>query len=70
MNGTGLVGSGLISTVAGDWHIAGVGDLDGDGRADLLWRSITGQVSGWLMNGTGVTTSGSPGGAPTVWQIQ
>ena len=33
-------------------EIAGVGDLNGDGKADLVWRNLqTGNFSGWLMNG-------------------
>ena len=31
-----------------DWAIAGVGDYDGDGRSDLLWRQgSTGAVYLW-----------------------
>src|SRR5262249_3752308 len=33
------------------WQIAGVGDLDGDGHADLVWRDTSsGDVAVWLMN--------------------
>jgi hypothetical protein len=39
--------------------IAGVGDLDGNGKADLIWRNTsTGDVGGWLMNGLGAPTPG------------
>jgi len=39
-----------------------LGDFDGDGDADILWRhSTTGMVYIWLMNGKARTTSGSPG---------
>jgi hypothetical protein len=48
-----------------------VGDLDGDGKADLVWRhTATGYVAGWLMNG--VTVKQGPviaGGVPLSWQI-
>ena len=37
---------------AQDWVVQGVGDFDGDGKADILWRNkTTGVVSIWLMNG-------------------
>src|SRR5207237_4228440 len=39
---------GLSST----WSIAAVGDFNGDGRADILWRNINGQTAAWLMNGS------------------
>jgi hypothetical protein len=35
-----------------EWQIAGIGDLDGDSKADLVWRDTrTGDVAEWLMNG-------------------
>jgi hypothetical protein len=36
-------------------------DFDGDGKSDLLWTSIGGAASLWLMNGTTVTTTGTYG---------
>ncbi|MDJ0889385.1 MAG: FG-GAP-like repeat-containing protein [Desulfobacterales bacterium] len=36
-----------------DWKVAGVGDLDQDGSADILWRNHqSGENDVWLMNGT------------------
>jgi hypothetical protein len=38
------------------WDIVGADDIDGDGRADLLWYNKTlGQLSNWLLNGAQVT---------------
>ena len=37
------------------WHIRGVGDCNGDGRADILWQNDTnGSLGLWLLNGTTV----------------
>jgi hypothetical protein len=37
------------------WHIVGIGDFDGDGKADILWRnSSTGQNYLWPMNGCAI----------------
>ena len=34
-----------------DWQVAGVGDFNGDGRTDILWRnSTTGDTEIWLAN--------------------
>ena len=53
------------------WQIVGVGDVDGDGRADLVWRNTqTGDVAVWLMNGATVTKSVVvASGVPLAWQI-
>src|SRR5882672_3411052 len=32
-------------------------DFNHDGRADVLWRDATGNVSMWLMNGTSATSN-------------
>ncbi|WP_421849019.1 hypothetical protein [Novosphingobium sp.] len=34
--------------VSSDWKGASSGDFNGDGRADILWRKVSGQLSGWL----------------------
>ncbi len=56
------------------WQIAGLADLNGDGKADLLWRHKgTGALSAWLMNGTTstATVSLTPSVGPgLVWQIR
>lgn len=36
------------SMVPLDWHVAGTGDYDGDGRDDVLWRHDAGGITGWL----------------------
>ena len=40
MNGTTPIGGGLIlnSPFGPDWHVAGVGDFNGDGLSDLVWE--------------------------------
>lgn len=41
-----------------DWTIAGIGDVDGDEKADLVWRNTsTGDVAVWLGNGVDPPTT-------------
>jgi FG-GAP-like repeat len=49
--------------------IAGVGDFDGDGRADILWRDDTGNVFMWLMSGNVIAKSYLTANIWTGWSI-
>ncbi len=53
------------------WKIVQTPDLDGDGRADIVWwNSSTGQVYAMLMNGTTIAAQGAVYTEPdTQWRI-
>jgi phospholipase/lecithinase/hemolysin len=60
MNGTTILNANAsgVGNVPTNWSIVGVGDFNGDGMSDILWRNNTnGNVAIWLMNGTTVTSS-------------
>ena len=53
MEGETIKERGQLPTVGGAWTIAGVGDFDMDGMADVFWHNPeTGANSIWLLNGT------------------
>ncbi|MEI6205585.1 MAG: VCBS repeat-containing protein [Desulfuromonadales bacterium] len=54
---TAVKGGGLIYTEADTrWRIAATGDINGDGKTDLIWwNKSTGQVYAMLINGTTIT---------------
>jgi hypothetical protein len=58
----------------GPWQIRGVADLDGDGKADLLWQhQTTGELYAWLMDGVAMRGGSylTPRSVPaTPWQIR
>jgi len=57
MDGRTILGNeGYLRTVADHrWQVAGLGDLDGDGKADIVWRNTaSGQNYAWLMDGISI----------------
>jgi hypothetical protein len=66
--------SGFSNEVSGpaglDWDIAGAGDFNGDGRADLVWQHRpSGQRSFWYWNGSGFTSGGVFATVDPNWNI-
>ncbi len=67
----------VLRDVKPAWDVQAVGDLDGDGFGDLVWR-FRGQSPNvddqgvsyvWFTNGTGVTQVRKRGGAPLTWTL-
>jgi FG-GAP-like repeat len=52
------------------WDLQGVGDLDGDGRDDIVWRNkLDGSVYVWLMNGGTIIGQATAGTVGLEWVI-
>ena len=72
MNGASITASadltagGLAARPDTSWSIAGIGDFNGDGTSDLLWRNSSGALAMWGMKGTSVASSATVnlGGVP------
>ena len=49
-----IIGINDLGNPGAGSHVVGTGDYNGDGRADILFQSDTGQISQWLTNGAQV----------------
>ena len=69
MYGTVITKTVDFGVVPLNWTIAGVGDFDGNGSFDILWRDSQGNVGMWLMNGTQILSSTVLGNVPLNWTL-
>ena len=69
MNGMTIAQSLSFGSVTLNWSIVGVGDFDGNGSEDILWRDTAGDVAMWLMNGTQIMSSVGIANVTTNWNI-
>ena len=72
----GFVGNdtNFYTTIPTSWQVEGIGDFNGDGRDDLLWRNgSTGQTTDWLAQPNGSFVGNDANAASTIgasWQVQ
>lgn len=63
-------GTGLADN---SWHVVGIGDFNGDGTSDILWRNTDGYLTEWLgtSNGSFVSNQANAGTgiADNSWQV-
>ena len=70
MNGLTLTTGGYLPNVPIAWTIAGTGDHDGDGKADILWRNTaTGDDYLFIMNGLTIASQGYLPNVPAPWTV-
>jgi hypothetical protein len=72
VNASQVAAAGGLGNVPNNWVIAGIGDFNGDGVTDILWRdNNSGTVAIWFMNGGMQVQSTTNLGAlpPNTWTI-
>ncbi len=82
MNGSAVQSSASITyqgnVIAPDasWKVVEIGDFNGDGSSDILWRNDNGSMSEWIMNGSQIMQSltpssqGNPALPDSSWTVQ
>jgi Peptidase M10 serralysin C terminal/FG-GAP-like repeat len=73
MNGTGITSAAAAGPANGaNWRVQGIGDLTGEGAADLVWVDTnTGQAVIWQMIGSTLVAAGAAGPANgAAWQVR
>jgi hypothetical protein len=71
MNGTEVTNTLALATLSADDDVAGVADIDGDGRVDLIIQSsANGTASGWLVKGRGISGTIALPTPPDGWLIR
>jgi hypothetical protein len=61
--------SGDLGRRGDDYHVAGVGDFNGDGTADVLWSNAAGEVDEWTMANGQWSASLSLGSHGAGWTV-
>ena len=69
MQGGTIAQSVDLGVVPLSWSTLAVGDFDGNGSADILWRDTSGNVGIWLMNGTKILSTAVLGQVPLAWSV-
>ena len=69
ISGTTITQNVDFGAVPLTWSISGIGDFDGNGSEDILWRDTSGNVGMWLMNGTSILSTAVLGAMPLTWTI-
>jgi uncharacterized delta-60 repeat protein len=73
-NGAAVISTGgfLYGGGLGDWRVTNAGDMNGDGKADIVLQNGIGQIFVWYMNGSGgISKSGFIyGGALGDWRVK
>ena len=71
MHGSTLTGYTALGHMGVEWHVAGSGDFNRDGTADIVWVDTSNHVQIWNMNGGQIGQFVNPDGHfGTEWHLE
>jgi len=71
MSNGGVAANPTLFAEPAEWQVQGIGDFNGDGTSDVLWRNVnTGQFTEWFMSNGGVGDVAQLFTEPAEWQVQ
>jgi hypothetical protein len=70
MNGATIKDPIVIGNLSNAREVAGIGDVDGDGTSDIIFRnSANGKVRIWAMDGGTIKNTLDPGALGDTWTL-
>ena len=73
--GQAITFQGAPVSLNSSWAVAEIGDFNGGGNADIIWRNSSGALAEWAMNGAAITSANpvtyqGQTASPSGWNIQ
>jgi hypothetical protein len=69
MNGNQIVSNQAVANPGNEWHVAAVGDYNGDDLSDVVMQHDSGSLALWQMNGATIQANLAITGLPGDTQI-
>ncbi len=70
LSGTSISGGGNIGDPGTAWAFEGLGDFQGNGGTDVIWRNENGTIAYWAISGTSIASGGSLGNPGANWMLE
>jgi hypothetical protein len=65
-----LLDVNVFDNLPANWHLQGVADFNADGKSDLLWRSDSGIIELWQMDGKNIIADNALESLSTNWHFE